>query len=130
MPSAAEHLLACKIQLYRAPNFPGGNGAHDRMRPDESFTSEPAADKRRDDVNALFGNTQRLRYGVACAHHPLRGLPKREVFAVPRRHGSGRLHRVVVLIRSEVFGFMLDRGALERPGRVAALGFQFLAEEL
>src|SRR6476660_7624559 len=85
MAHAAEHLLAREVQLYRATGFLCRNRAHNRMRPDESFASKAAADKRRDDMDSFLGNAQRLCHGVTCAYNPLRGLPQSQVVAIPCR---------------------------------------------
>src|ERR1051325_5461532 len=100
------------------------------MRPNESFAAKAAADKRRNDVDFLFGNSKRLSNGIASPDHPLRRLVQSQFVAVPRGDGRGRFHRIVMFERSDIRRFMLYRCAGVGSVGIAALSGKLLAKEL
>src|SRR5947208_9314655 len=128
--AGTEHLFAGQIEFYRTPCLLRRNGTQHRMRPNESFAAEAAADKRRYDVNVFLWNSKCLGNCVASTDHPLGGLVQGEFVTIPGSHRRRWLHRIVMFDWSAVRGLMLYCRAGVCAIGIAASGRKLLAKEL
>src|SRR4029077_3806872 len=93
----AEHLPPRQHQPHWTSRDPRGSGSQDRMGPRLTLAAEASADERVDDVHVLRLDLELLGKVLCGVADALRCVVYGEAGAVPRRDGSVRLHRIVML---------------------------------